>query len=123
MILYHITNVENVESIKKNGLKVNEEGELFLFDGVDYNYPFCIIENGDRFHIEKHWVGVDRLIARNQLFMNEYAVFCVDVPSKYLKKDDVAELTADSQFIYPYNIPPHKVEYVKTVKLNEKLWE
>lgn len=110
-----------MESIAQNGLRVNDNGELFLFEGMDYNWN-CY--NWDEDKLEKHWVGIDRLIAVNQLFIKEYAMYEVDVPAKYLEDDDVAELTAQHQHIYRFNIPPHKVRLVKTEKFDaRRFWE
>ena len=119
-VFYHITPIENIESIKENGLKTNEDGKVFLFKGCDICHPFCRIKRDRTFKIENHWVPNDRLIATNQLFLRKYAVFAVmldENETAQLEKDEVAEKTAGDQYIYRNDIPKSKVWVWKTVEI------
>lgn len=119
---YHITPLENIESIKENGLKTNEDGELFLFEGCDICHPFCHIKKDGTYKMENHWVPIDRLIATNQLFLRKYAVFAVmldENETAQLEKDEVAESTAGDQYIYRNDIPKSKVWVWKTVEIKD----
>lgn len=124
---YHITPMENVKSIKENGLKTTD-GELFLFDGADILYEFIREKRDGTFTRENHWVPIDRIIARNQLFLSNYAVFAVmlnDEEVAQLKPDLVGESTAGSQFIYNADVKASQVFLYKTVELPEnfaKIW-
>ena len=117
---YHITPLENIESIKENGLKTNEDGELFLFEGCDICHPFCHIKKDGTYKMENYWVPIDRLIAINQLSLYKYAVYVVfldENEAAQLEKDNVAESTASKHFIYRNDIPKHKVSLWKTVEI------
>ena len=119
-VFYHITPMENIESIKENGLKTNESGEVFLFDGCDICHPFCRIKRDGSFKMENHWVPIDRLIATNQLGLREYAVFAVmldENETSQLEKDEVAERTAGQQFICKKDIPKSRLWVWKTVEI------
>lgn len=96
-LLYHITPKENVDSILKNGLIANEQNNVFLFE--DYLVKW---HNGKE-------VYVDEIIAANQLFLKEFALFFINADGLELIKDDVAELTAEFQFIHKGNIPKERL--------------
>ena len=96
-LLYHITPKENVDSILKNGLIANEQNDVFLFE--DYLVKWY---NGKE-------VYVDELIANNQLFLKEFALFFINADGLELIKDDVAELTAEFQFIHKGNIAKERL--------------
>lgn len=108
---YHLTKPENVSSILNNGLLANEDGEIYLYEAGMYsdirlseNAIILLKEKGiqptnDDLIIEEK--PVSHHIARNQVFIKEYAVFSV---SRYgikveLQPDNVAELTAKFQWI------------------------
>ena len=85
--LFHISPIENMESIKKRGLMLNQEDELFLYDEADIKYySFGTFK-------------VSELIAWNQLFLKDYIVVEVEVDDKYLIGDAVAEITRNYQYI------------------------
>lgn len=108
---YHLTKPENVSSILNNGLLANENGEIYLYEAGTYRdirlsddalkrYQENGIKptNSDLIIEEK---PVSHHIARNQVFIKEYAVFSV---SRYgikveLQPDNVVELTAKFQWI------------------------
>lgn len=119
-VFYHITPMENIKSIRENGLKTNEDGEVFLFDGCDICYQFCRIKRDGTFKMENHWVPIDRLIANNQLGLRKYAVFAVmldENETAQLEKDEVAECTAGYQYIYRNDIPKSHLWVWKTVEI------
>ena len=88
----HITRKENVQSIFKNGLRANKDGEIFVYDDVMLQQ----IGAG-----EPYYIGDS--IAINQLGINDekYAVFFID--KKDIKgeviSDNVAEFAAPWQHI------------------------
>ena len=98
--LYHISPIENLESIKKNGLRLNDDGELFLYDETDIKYYM--------FGTYK----VSELIAWNQLFLKDYIVVEVEVDDKGLIGDAVAEVTRDYQYISYEPIEPNKIKSI-----------
>ena len=65
--LFHISPIENMESIKEKGLLLNEYGALFLFEESDFEYY--------KFGTFK----VSELIACNQLGLKDYIVVEVEV--------------------------------------------
>lgn len=98
--LFHISPVENLESIKEKGLLLNDDGELFLFDETDFKYY--------KFGTFK----VSELIAWNQLFLKDYIVVEVEVEMDDLIGDDVAECTRDYQYISYEPIEPNKIKSI-----------
>ena len=98
--LFHISPIENMESIKKRGLMLNQEDELFLYDEADIKYySFGTFK-------------VSELIAWNQLFLKDYIVVEVEVDDKYLIGDAVAEVTRDYQYISYEPIEPSKIKSI-----------
>lgn len=100
--LFHISPVENLESIKEKGLLLNDDGELFLFDETDVKYFM--------FGTFK----VSELIACNQLGLKDYIVVEVEVDDKGLIGDDVAEITRDYQYISYEPIAPSQIKSITT---------
>lgn len=98
--LFHISPVENLESIKEKGLLLNDDGELFLFDETDFKYY--------KFGTFK----VSELIACNQLGLKDYIVVEVEVDDKGLIGDDVAECTRDYQYISHNPIEPSQIKSI-----------
>ena len=81
--IYHLTPIENVSAILKNGLKADKEGNIFAFTNP-------IVAN---------------TIARDQVGVDRYCVFKIlkkGVNGKVLK-DNVAELSASFQLIIKQN--------------------
>lgn len=85
---YHITSPENVESILKNGLKANEQGEIFIFQ-----YAKITTNGVVNF--------ADDCIAYNQVFLEKYARVEINPEgiSVPLIHDNVAEPTNECQWI------------------------
>lgn len=98
--LFHISPIDNMESIKKRGLMLNQEDELFLYDEADIKYYM--------FGTYK----VSELIAWNQLFLKDYIVVEVEVDDKGLIGDDVAEITRDYQYISYESIEPSQIKNI-----------
>lgn len=98
--LYHISPIENLDSIKEKGLLLNDDGELFLYDETDIKYYM--------FGTFK----VSELIAWNQLFLKDYIVVEVEVDDKGLIGDAVAEITRDYQYISYEPIEPNKIKNI-----------
>lgn len=98
-IMYHITKIENVDSILNEGLKKNDEGDVFLFEGCDVYLQW----------LDKY-IPIDELIATNQLFLQNYVMFEVDVTGLALLNDNVAESTAKWQYIYKGDIPKGRIK-------------
>ena len=99
--LFHISPIENLESIKEKGLLLNEDGELFLFDESTIKYYMF----GE--------FKVSELIAWNQLFLDNYIVVEVEVEMDNLVNDAVAEVTRDYQYIY---YKPISVNCIKNIE-------
>jgi len=113
---YHITRLENIESILHDGLKANSDGEIFLFENESLIYPDCT-ESGA---IWKQSYIAD-LIASNQLFLTKYAMFEI-LPGGIevdLINDNVAELSAKAQWIAKQ--PLIKPEYIRLFLINKKI--
>jgi hypothetical protein len=93
---YHISPIKNKESILKDGLKSNEEGEIFLLDDIE-TVPS---------------------IAINQLGISEYSIFSVSPDGFTIKliNDNVAENSASGQFIVKQKlIKPQYITHFKDV--------
>jgi hypothetical protein len=74
---FHITAVEKIDSVRKNGIKANEDGQIFVFTSMI----------------------VSEAIATNQLgFVDEFAVFRID--SKGITGEVIMDL--DAEFEAPY---------------------
>lgn len=111
-IFWHITKKENLESIKKNGIKANEYNEVFLLDDSEIQHPL---------HTQSFFVS--KFVALNQLFLDEFVILAVDVEGLELEPDNVAELTAKWQYIYKGDINPNRIKgyvYDNTYDLQEE---
>ena len=91
---YHITLIENLDSILANGLSANSEMQIFVCTSLE--------------QLPK--------IAGQQVFINEYSVFKIDPKGIEATPthDDVAETGNEFQFII--NQPLIKPEYIEHVK-------
>lgn len=88
----HITRKENVESILKNGLRANEDGEIFVYDDV------MLQHFGEK---EPYYIGDSIAINQLGIYDEKYAVFFIDKKDikGEVKSDNVAEFTAPWQHI------------------------
>jgi len=94
-MLYHLTDPRNIDSITREGLRANDDGEIYLFTEL-------VIAN---------------TLAVNQVCLREYALFQIDPEgiTGGLHKDDVAELSAPYQRIVRQDgIDPRYIQYVGT---------
>lgn len=80
---YHVTELENKNSILKNGLESDENGNIFIYDDP----------------------SITDLLIKNQLFFTKYVVFKIDSCGidVDLQNDNVAESTANKQFVVAQN--------------------
>ena len=93
---YHISDVDNLADIESYGLKLNSNGELFLFDNIE-----CATS-----------------IAVNQCFLEIWALFKITgIEEERLKHDNVAEFTAKHQWIYDKDISCQCVELIDIYSL------
>ena len=90
MKYYHITQKENALSINFLGLKSNENGEIFLFS----DWTLTTRRN-------KKTVLICDLIAKNQLFFDEFIIYEINPKgiNGKIENDNVAELTSKNQWI------------------------
>jgi hypothetical protein len=85
---YHLSSPENVASIAKDGLRANQSGEIFLFEGM-------VLQTRE---IE---MLVSDSIAYNQVFLETYAVWEIKPEGIHgkIEPDAVGELTAQFQHV------------------------
>ena len=101
---FHITNKENAIPIMFEGIKAGEDGYIYLFEGKDVKTPNTLGE----------WVGVDEIIALDQLGLDEYVIFMVDTTVFILENDSVAEFVAPLHRRYKGNISPNRIKHLET---------
>lgn len=110
MRFYHITNKENAKKIISEGLKANEDGQIFLFENKSIqanNVINCVSD----------------CIAKRQLFFTEYIMFEVDSLGfeTELIRDNVGELSAEYQWILNQSfVSPDYVSYYGKFKTEYK---
>lgn len=95
VIFCHLTRLENIDSIIENGIRANEDGEIFIYE--------------DGFITNQIWEKpryIGDLIAINQTFScdenGRYANFIIDpkdIELEKLENDNVAELSSKLQWI------------------------
>jgi hypothetical protein len=90
MKYYHITKIDLITVILTNGLKANEEGEIFLFENKSLQHPETKVIN-----------TIADTIAKNQIFLEEYAMFEIDAKgiNVELINDNVGEISSIFQWI------------------------
>lgn len=109
-MLYHITDRKNTSSIVQNGLKA-KDGYVFLFEKTDY--PYCEgFFRRDKWSASLRLFPIQDIIAKNQLFVKDYALFEVDVDGLEVLPDVCGEEISKFQFKVPSDIPSDKVKYV-----------
>ena len=114
--LYHITIIENVQSILENGLKAmpyDEAGTkgVFLFDEKTFYYPMalCNADGSINTRYRPTWTVADK-IALTQVGLKQFAMLEVTVDENRLINDNVGEWTASEQFIHHGDIDPAAIE-------------
>lgn len=114
--LYHITAPENVDTVIKKGLIAQEYDDngskgVFLFENETY-LTLSILCNADgspNMRYKPIWRVADK-IAMTEVGLMRYSLFEVKVDSGKLIKDDVAEETAEWQYIYHGDISPEAIK-------------
>lgn len=108
--LYHITEIGNLETIRKNGLKCDSEGYIYLFEDKKFTDPMGIKAN-----VRDH-------IAINQIFVFDKVVLlkiAVGDLLDQLEHDDVSESCARFQYRIKMNhIPRHRIVNTEIVHVN-----
>jgi len=85
-ILYHITPIENKESIQRDGL-IPKGGKVFLFEDVDIPYPEGLFRT-DKWTNNKRIIPVSDIIAKVELHIADYSLFKVEVDTDLLFADN-----------------------------------
>lgn len=86
---WHITSVKSFPIVLREGLQLNNQGLLFLFDTQEYAAR----------------------IASDQCGFDQYALLRVsNIDESRLKPDKVAELTAHAQWMYDRPIPAKDIK-------------
>lgn len=101
---FHITTKENAIPIMFDGIKAGEDGYVYLFEGKEVKTQNTLGE----------WVGVDEIIALDQLGLDEYVIFAVDTRGLKLENDSVAEYVAPLHRRYKGNISPNRIKHFET---------
>lgn len=112
MKYYHITKKENAFSIAFEGLKSNENGEIFLFS----DWTMTTRRNNKT-------VLICDLIAKNQLFLDEFIIYEINPKGikGEIKTDNVGELTFKNQWIIIQNaIPKSYVKFIGERSIDTK---
>lgn len=112
MKYFHITQPERVETIKKEGIQSNDEGDIYL-----------IIEKGKTNLIG--WNSIFDLVAAHQLGMDEYILITIDGSGVTgdLILDNVGEYTSPYQRVLkqPRIDPEYLLEFeLKSVDLDDE---
>lgn len=100
---YHITDPKNIDNILWEGLRANEDGEIFLFE-----------DKGIINRLTNQIISVADHIALNQVGLSEYAMFAVDADGVEgeLEPDNVGEASARCQWIARQSIiQPDYIEF------------
>lgn len=109
-ILYHITPIENKESIQRDGL-IPKDGKVFLFEDVDIPYPEGLFRT-DKWSNNKRMIPVSDIIAKVELHIKEYALFKVEVDTDTLFADNDCGEKEVMDYQYYTCQPINDVEYV-----------
>jgi hypothetical protein len=93
MKYYHITALNNVQSILKNGLRCNSDGQIFVFE----NKSIRINDVNNT---------VADIIANNQIFLDKYVMFEIDDKgfNTDLINDNVGELSSKRQWFVEQSV-------------------
>lgn len=126
---YHVTAVENIESIKKNGLKASKKGGIYLFTPAFMRIPTPTLQSeNSNDEYELGWALDDTAnnIARNQTLrvvdgeiygLEEYAIFEINsagITGK-LSPESVAEFFRIHQYVVTEQekIDPEFIRFVQ----------
>ena len=120
MKLYHITKIDNVDSILADGLK-KKGGYIFLFENE--NTPYCEgFYRRDKWSNNMRMFSVVDIIAKNEIFLSEYALFEIDVDGLPLEKDVCGESIDCYQKKTNADISNDKIKYIGNFK-TKHFWD
>ena len=88
MKYYHITDKNNLSTILREGLKANEEGDIFIFENKSVVFNSVVNTVAD-------------CIAYNQIFLDEYVMIEIALEGivSDIINDNVGEASSDLQWI------------------------
>lgn len=100
---YHISSVDAVAKIKKHGLRLDEDGKLYVLDAVEIT-------------VDNLTIDIAAALATNQLFLDEFAVWEIQpvAITAEPEPDDVGEAWSQHQFIISHPISPQHVTLMGT---------
>ena len=89
---YHLTAKENLQSILNDGLKANEDGDIFVFvNGTIYNPNGCLIDKDKK----EAKIGLTKQTVADQICMNQIFMFGKCVMLKIDSRGIDGELVED----------------------------
>lgn len=97
---YHITSPKNALNILKNGLKCNEDGDIFLFENKTLRVKEEYRADYEKLGLRTEIVVADH-IARNQIFLKDIVMLEIDSRGLHGEfiQDNVGEETSKFQWI------------------------
>jgi len=112
MKYYHITerDIALVDKILEEGLKADDEGQIFLFENLQFKINDVVNKVSDH-------------IAKNQVFLDEYAILEIDSKgfNSELIQDNVGEFTSRWQWILQQElIEPEFISFYGVAETNYK---
>ena len=133
LFYYHVTAVENIESIKKNGLKANEEGKIYLFSLYFMRTTPPMLKSEISDEENELWRTLDDTandMARNQIFgvvngetvgLGEYAIFEINSKgiSGKLDFETVSDVFRDSQYYVVTEQEKIDPEFIRFVQVRQ----
>lgn len=112
---YHVTKIDNLQSILNEGLKANEDGEIYLFvNGTIYNQYGAIIDKDKK----EAKVGVTMQTVADCICMNQIFEYDKCVMLKVDSRGIDGELVEDVVAELPSNL--HKQWIVKQAVIKPK---
>ena len=111
---FHVTSKKNLESIMDNGLKANEDGDIFLYIKGSYIDHFGIIEENGKWKVGDMEVDIVDDICLNQVFLYEECLL-LRIDSRGIKGNLVEDVVAE----YPSHL--HK-QWIAKQDVIEPKW-
>lgn len=117
--LYHISRIENKDSILKKGLIPNS-GKVFLFEDVDAPYPEGLYRF-DKWTTNMRLIPVSDIIAKLEVRISDYSLFKVTTDLETFPDDQCGE---HDVMVYQYYVkePIKDVEYLGDFTVG-KFWD
>ena len=116
---YHITRIENKDKILKEGLIPNN-GKIFLFEDVYAPYPEGLFRF-DKWTNNMRLIPVSDIIAKLEVFSNEYSLFKVETDADVFQDINCGESMVMKYQFYVEK-PIKNVEYVGDFSVGS-FWE